>query len=88
MKEKRHFPADNTYPGETCWTLEQQWFWTEGSRAGNVGGIMKHMQTANARNSNFLLNVGPNPRGRIVDSSVAALKKIGELRQGETSEHE
>ena len=36
VKELRHFPEDNTAPGETCWKLEQKWFWNEGFRAGNA----------------------------------------------------
>ncbi len=29
----------NTVPGETCWKLEQKWFWKEGFRAGNAKGV-------------------------------------------------
>lgn len=78
VKELRHFPADHKAIGETCWKMEQKWFWKEGSRAGNVNGIMNHMAKAHARNSNFLLNVGPDKDGKIVDSSVKALKEIGD----------
>jgi len=37
------------------------------------------MEKAYARNSNFLLNVGPDKKGRIIDSSVKALAEIGKL---------
>ncbi len=33
----------------------------------------------NKRNANFLLNVGPDHRGNIVDTSIQTLRKIGEL---------
>lgn len=85
IKEKRHFPHDNAYPGETCWTLEQKWFWDRGSKAGDVEGIFKHITTAHARNSNFLLNVGPDRSGRIIESSVDALREIGRLRAAASS---
>ena len=79
VKELRHFPEDNQAPGETCWKLEQKWFWKEGSRAGSAKGVMGHMAKAHSRNSNFLLNVGPDRRGNIVESSVKTLAEIGKL---------
>jgi len=83
VKELRHFPEDNTLPGETCWKLEQGWFWNEGARSGNVKGIMGHLTKSLGRNSNFLLNVGPDKRGEILPSSRETLKKIGEARKTE-----
>ncbi len=79
VKELRHFPEDNQAPGETCWKLEQKWFWNEGFRAGNAKGAMGHMATAHARNSNFLLNVGPDRNGKIIESSITTLAEIGTL---------
>jgi alpha-L-fucosidase len=81
VKETRHFPPDNTFPGETCWKLEQQWFWQEGFKAASAEAIVGHLNTAHSRNSNFLLNVGPDRQGRIVGSSIKALAEIPELRQ-------
>ena len=51
VKENRHFPEDNGAPGETCWKLEQTWFWKEGARAGNAKSVMDQMAKAHARNS-------------------------------------
>jgi alpha-L-fucosidase len=79
VKELRHFPEDNTAPGETCWKLEQKWFWNEGFRSGSAKGVMSHMATAHARNSNFLLNVGPDKEGKIIESSGKTLAEIGKL---------
>ncbi len=79
VKEMRHFPEDNTAPGETCWTLEQSWFWDESFRAHPAEGIVPHLKTAHARNSNFLLNVGPDRRGRIIDSSLKELARFPAL---------
>jgi alpha-L-fucosidase len=79
VKELRHFPATNTAPGETCWKLEQKWFWNKGFRAGSAKGVMSHMATAHGRNSNFLLNVGPDQKGNIIGSSVKTLEEIGKL---------
>ncbi|MHC4889599.1 MAG: alpha-L-fucosidase, partial [Planctomycetota bacterium] len=33
VTETRHFPEENKTPGETCWCLEQKWFWNKGFHA-------------------------------------------------------
>lgn len=77
VKEMRHFPEGNTAPGETCWCLEQKWFWEEGARPKAAKQVLDLMTTVNSRNSNFLLNVGPDRKGRIVESSIQTLAEIG-----------
>lgn len=86
VKELRHFPKDNTAPGETCWTLEPKWFWQEGFRAGAAKGVIAHMEKAHARNSNFLLNVGPDRQGKIIPSSLKTLAEIGKWRRHDSEE--
>jgi alpha-L-fucosidase len=77
VTETRHFPEDNTHPGETCWKLEQKWFWNEGFRTTRrAEPLAKQIKAAHDRNANFLLNVGPDPQGRILDSSVKVLSEI------------
>jgi len=83
VKELRHFPEENTAPGETCFKLEQKWFWYEGFRAGSAKGVMGNMATAHGRNSNFLLNVGPDRKGKIIESSLKTLAEVGKLRNAE-----
>lgn len=81
VTETRHFPEGNTHPGETCWKLEQKWFWEEGFRARvSAEAIARHMHTAHSRNANFLLNVGPDKQGRIVPTSLEVLKAIPAAR--------
>jgi len=82
VKEMREFAADNAAPGETCWELEQGWFWKEGTRPRTAAQIFKVMTNANSRNSNFLLNVGPNKQGRFEPDSIEALKALGTLTGG------
>lgn len=79
VKELRHFPEDNAAPGETCWKLERAWFWKEGTGSGNARGHVGHMARAHARNSNYLLNVGPDKAGKIIAPSVQTLAEIGKL---------
>lgn len=79
VTETRHFSKDNTHPGETCWKLENKWFWQQGFRTTiTAGRIVSEIKTAHTRNANFLLNVGPDKRGRILDSSLKVLAEIPE----------
>jgi alpha-L-fucosidase len=79
VKEMRHFPETNTAPGETCWELEQGWFWKEGTRPKTARQAVALLTTANGRNSNFLLNVGPDKQGRFEEASIQVLREIGTL---------
>lgn len=83
VKELRQFPETNTAPGETCWCLEQGWFWKEGTRPKTARQVMDLLRTVNARHSNFLLNVGPNKQGRFEEASVRVLEEVGKLLAGE-----
>ena len=80
VKEMRQFPEDNKAPGETCWCLEQGWFWKEGASPKTAKQVLNLLTTVNSRNSNFLLNVGPNKQGKFEDSSVKVLAEIGKPR--------
>lgn len=88
VKETRHFPEDNTAPGETCWKLEPGWFWKEGAWGVPAKWVMPNMTKAHARNSNFLLNVGPDRKGEIIESSVKTLAEIGKLRKPKAAQED
>ncbi|MCK4294053.1 MAG: alpha-L-fucosidase [Planctomycetes bacterium] len=79
VTETRHFPEGNKTPGETCWCLEQKWFWNKGFHAKDARQIVSHMIRAHSRNANFLLNVGPDRDGNIIESSIETLAEIGQL---------
>lgn len=82
VTETYHFPEDNTAPGETCWKLEDKWFWEEGFKTTiTAEQIAREIKTAHTRNANFLLNVGPDKQGRILDSSLKTLAEIPTLRK-------
>jgi alpha-L-fucosidase len=81
VTEVREFPEDNKYPGETCWTLEKSWFWSEDTHPKSAGEIVPLIINANNRNANFLLNVGPDKNGNFMESSIQTLKEIGKLRE-------
>lgn len=79
VTETRHFTEGNKAPGETCWCLEQKWFWNDGFHAKDARQIVSHMIRAHSRNANFLLNVGPDRNGNIIESSTETLAEIGKL---------
>ena len=82
----REFPEDNQYPGETCWELEQGWFWKEGARPKTARQVVDLLKRVNSRQSNFLLNVGPNKQGRLEEASVKVLAEIGKLLKPDTGD--
>jgi alpha-L-fucosidase len=77
VKELTPFPETNTAPGETCWCLEQKWFWHPGASPKPASQVVELIRTANGRNSNFLLNVSPDRQGRFEEASVKVLAEIG-----------
>jgi alpha-L-fucosidase len=81
VTETRHFPEGNKPPGETCWCLEQKWFWSDGFNPKKAENIVPQIITANSRNANFLLNVAPNKNGKFEESSIKTLAEIGKLWQ-------
>ncbi len=81
VTEMREFQESNTTPGETCWTLEDSWFWSKGTKTKKASEVVPLINNANSRNANFLLNAGPDINGRFSESSIEALKDIGWLRK-------
>jgi len=80
VTETRHFPEGNKAPGETCWCLEQKWFWNTGFSPKKAESIVPQIIKANSRNANLLLNVAPDRNGKFEESSVKVLAEIGKLR--------
>lgn len=79
VTETKHFPEGNTLVGETCWTLEKSWFWQYDFRPKSAQEIVCQINTANNRNSNFLLNVAPDKQGNFSKESIKVLAEIGKL---------
>lgn len=77
VTEMRHFPAENQLRGETCWQLEQKWFWNGDSKSKDPERIVEQLTKVNNRNANFLLNVGPDQQGNIPESSIKTLEEVG-----------
>ena len=74
-------------PLETCETMNNSWgFNLQDKRYKSIKDLIQYLVKAAGYNSNFLLNVGPMPDGRIQPEFVATLKEMGKWmeKNGET----
>jgi len=83
-KNEKGYPATtNTIPSEVCDTIVSTgtWFWQPGmeSHIRSAEDIVGVLENCNARNANYLLDVGPDRSGRISEPFVQRLKEIGDL---------
>jgi alpha-L-fucosidase len=74
-------------PKETCETINNSWgFNLQDQRNKSRKDLIQYLVKAAGYGSNFLLNVGPMPNGKIQPEHVALLKQMGEWNRqyGET----
>lgn len=74
-------------PLETCETMNNSWgFNLQDKRYKSTKDLIQYLVKAAGYNSNFLLNVGPMPDGRIQPEFVVTLKEMGKWveKNGET----
>lgn len=74
-------------PLETCQTMNESWGYNcTDNKYKSVGELIQLIVRAAGKNANLLLNVGPQPNGKIPDQAIERLKGIGKwMRQyGET----
>jgi len=65
-------------PWETCMTIGQSWgYYRQDPLNKSTTQLIRILVECVSKNGNFLLNVGPTPRGRIQDEFVCRLKEIG-----------
>ena len=81
VTEMRYFPEDNGAVGETCWQLEEKWFWNGETPSKDASSMIELLKKVNSNNANLLLNVGPDLNGNIIESSLKTLVEIGESRK-------
>lgn len=78
---KEVFPAaTNTLPAEVCdISTGAGWFWHPESDAGlrSASDIISRLKLCNERHANYLLNFGPDRRGRLSDAAVKRLAEVG-----------
>ncbi len=74
-------------PLETCDTINRAWGYNKNDRAHkSTRDLLHYLIRAAGYNSNFLLNVGPMPNGKIQPEFVQRLREMGEWlgRNGES----
>lgn len=74
-------------PFETCETMNNSWgFNLQDKNYKSTKDLIRYLVRAAGYNSNFLLNVGPMPNGRIQPEFIATLKELGKWmnKYGET----
>ena len=76
-----------TIPLETCETMNNSWgFNLQDKNYKSAKSLIQYLVKAAGYDSNFLLNVGPMPDGRIQPEFISTLKEIGKWmeKNGET----
>jgi alpha-L-fucosidase len=65
-------------PFETCETMNNSWGFTlQDKNYKSTKDLIRYLVKAAGYNSNFLLNIGPMPNGKIQPEFVSTLKEIG-----------
>jgi hypothetical protein len=60
-------------------TVIKDWFWKAGVELATAEQLQKDFAKARGEGKSFILNVGPDPKGRIPDEQIAVLMKLKEL---------
>jgi alpha-L-fucosidase len=78
----RAYPYHPDYmrPTAASDTLQKDWWWDDNAGYGtarrDVKYILKQLHSYNSHNSVYILNVAPNPAGRITDDAVQRLAEV------------
>jgi len=63
---------------ESCMTLSTSWGYFEGKPRKSAQTVIRNLVKVVSQGGNFLLNIGPDGKGRIVADAVERLEKIGD----------
>ena len=75
--EQRIGAYDDQTPWETCMTLGSQWSWKPDDHIKTVKEVVGILAQCVGGDGNLLLDVGPQPDGRIEPRQVEVLKQVG-----------
>ena len=70
--------GDQDDPWEGCAKFDGNWFYNGTNNSQSAEWALFKLCYATSRGGNFLMNFGPTPRGRFLESSVAKLEQVGE----------
>ena len=65
-------------PWETCAKFDGSWFYNGTNKSQSAEWALYNLCYAASRGGNFLMNLGPTPKGNLLKTSVAKLKQVGE----------
>jgi len=65
------------YPWETCMTLGDSWSYVPNDNYKSTRTLVQMLVDVVAKGGNYLLNVGPQPDGRLPEEAVQRLREIG-----------
>ena len=68
---------DDLHPWETCMTLGTQWAWKPDDQLKSAAEVIGILAQCAGGDGNLLLDVGPEPDGRIEPRQVDILKQVG-----------
>jgi alpha-L-fucosidase len=69
-------------PWETCMTIGQSWgYYRQDPKNKSTMQLIRNLVDCVSKNGNYLLNVGPTPKGKIQDDFVVKLWEIGKWMQ-------
>ena len=66
------------YPWETCMTLGDQWSYKPNDNYKSTRELVHLLVNIVSKGGNLLLNVGPDPEGRLPEAAVSRMKEIGD----------
>jgi alpha-L-fucosidase len=79
--EKRIPDKPLPYVWETCMTMGDQWSYRSDDNYKSTRTLIHMLIDIVAKGGNFLLNVGPDPQGRLPEKALVRMKEIGQWMQ-------
>ncbi|SDR65393.1 alpha-L-fucosidase [Polaribacter sp. KT25b] len=68
-------------PWETCAKFDGSWFYNGTNKSESADWALYNLCYATSRGGNFLMNLGPTPEGKFLETSVEKLEKVGNWLQ-------
>lgn len=65
-------------PWETCAKFDGGWFYNGTNKSQSAQWALYNLCYATSRGGNFLMNLGPTPQGKLLDTSVEKLEHVGD----------
>lgn len=73
--------GDQDEPWETCAKFDGSWFYNGTNKSKSADWALYNLCYATSRGGNFLMNLGPTPKGSFLETSVEKLEHVGDWLQ-------